>query len=136
VVQIHVAGHTHVGEYIIDTHRGPILPPVWDLYRLAIELVGSVSTLIEWDDAIPELDVLLSEAERARSERDRALAARARGETSVDPEAVRDALRVLRGQARGPGTGVGPGRASRKRRKRVRSRGCLACPSSTGCRTS
>jgi uncharacterized protein (UPF0276 family) len=105
VVQIHVAGHTHVGEYIIDTHRGPILPPVWDLYRLAIELVGSVSTLIEWDDAIPELDVLLAEAERARSERDRALEARARGETSVDPEAVRDALRVLRGQpaVRGPG---------------------------------
>jgi len=105
VVQIHVAGHTHVGEYIIDTHRGPVLPPVWDLYRLAIERVGSVSTLIEWDDAIPDLDELLSEAGRARAERDRALSARARGGTSVDPEGVRAALRALRGQPAVRGAG-------------------------------
>jgi uncharacterized protein (UPF0276 family) len=96
VFQIHVAGHTHVGEYIIDTHRGPVPPPVWELYRFAIERIGSVSTLIEWDDAVPELDVLLSEATRARLERDRALAARGTGRSSVDRSLVHESLETLR----------------------------------------
>src|SRR5262245_61895249 len=66
IVQIHLAGHTHLGKYIIDTHRGHVIDPVWDLYRETIELSGPISTLIEWDDEIPELEVLLAEAERAR----------------------------------------------------------------------
>jgi uncharacterized protein (UPF0276 family) len=77
VTQIHLAGHTDMGRYIIDTHSGHVVDPVWDLYRHAIERIGSVSTLIEWDDDIPTLDVLLAEAEKARDHRDRALAARA-----------------------------------------------------------
>jgi uncharacterized protein (UPF0276 family) len=105
VFQIHVAGHTAVGPYIVDTHRGPIVRAVWDLYRFAIERCGPVSTLIEWDDAIPPLDVLLAEAAQARSERDRALRARAKGTTSVNPDAVREALRALR--AAEPGASAG-----------------------------
>jgi uncharacterized protein len=105
VLQIHVAGHSHVGDYIIDTHRGPIVPPVWELYRLAIERCGAVSTLIEWDDAIPELDLLLSEAERARKERERALGARIAGSSSVEPESVREALRALRAGSGGGASG-------------------------------
>jgi uncharacterized protein (UPF0276 family) len=96
IVQIHVAGHTHFGTHIIDTHEGHVTDPVWDLYRLTIERTGPVSTLIEWDDAIPELDVLLAEAERARSERERALAARASGMSTLDAAglaALRDAAR-------------------------------------------
>lgn len=73
VVQIHVAGHTDMGRYIIDTHTGHVADPVWDLYRHAIARTGSVSTLIEWDDDIPPLDVLLAEAALARSHRDAAL---------------------------------------------------------------
>lgn len=79
IVQIHLAGHTNLGKYIIDTHRGHVIDPVWDLYRTTIELAGSVSTLIEWDDEIPELEVLLAEAERARRIRDDAVAVRASG---------------------------------------------------------
>jgi uncharacterized protein len=70
IVQIHLAGHTNLGKYIIDTHRGHVIDPVWDLYRTTIELAGPVSTLIEWDDDIPELEVLLAEAARARAMRD------------------------------------------------------------------
>lgn len=77
VVQVHLAGHTNMGRYIIDTHTGHVADPVWDLYRHAIERIGSVSTLVEWDDEIPELDVLLAEAEKARAHRDVALAAAA-----------------------------------------------------------
>jgi uncharacterized protein (UPF0276 family) len=72
IVQIHLAGHTNVGKYIIDTHRGHVIDPVWDLYRTTIELAGPVSTLIEWDDEIPELEELLAEAGRARVVRDEA----------------------------------------------------------------
>ena len=64
VLQIHVAGHTHFGTHIIDTHVGPTPPPVVDLYREAIRLCGPISTLLEWDEDIPELAVLTAEVER------------------------------------------------------------------------
>jgi uncharacterized protein (UPF0276 family) len=73
ILQIHVAGHTNRGPYIIDTHQGPIIDPVWELYGATIELSGSVPTLIEWDEAIPDWGVLAEEAERARSLREAAL---------------------------------------------------------------
>ena len=73
IVQIHLAGHTNLGAYIIDTHRGTVSDPVWDLYRRTLELTGPVSTLIEWDDEIPALNVLLAEAEKARAVRDSVL---------------------------------------------------------------
>lgn len=76
ILQIHLAGHTNLGKYIIDTHRGSVIEPVLDLYRETIALAGPVSTLIEWDDEIPELPVLLAEAERARQVRDEGLALR------------------------------------------------------------
>jgi hypothetical protein len=76
IFQIHLAGHTNLGKYIIDTHRGSVLEEVLDLYRQTIALTGPVSTLIEWDDEIPELPVLLAEAERARRARDEGLALR------------------------------------------------------------
>lgn len=77
IFQIHLAGHTNLGKYIIDTHRGSVIDEVLDLYRQTIALAGPVSTLIEWDDEIPELPVLLQEAERARRVRDEGLALRA-----------------------------------------------------------
>jgi uncharacterized protein (UPF0276 family) len=76
ILQIHLAGHTNLGKYIIDTHRGSVIEPVLELYRQTIALAGPVSTLIEWDDEIPELAVLLAEAERARRARDDGLARR------------------------------------------------------------
>src|SRR3970040_443653 len=43
IVQLALAGPTNFGKYIIDTHSGHVIDPVWDLYRLTIELTGSVS---------------------------------------------------------------------------------------------
>jgi len=40
---------------------------VWDLYRVALRRFGRVSTLVEWDDHIPELEVVCAEADRARA---------------------------------------------------------------------
>jgi uncharacterized protein (UPF0276 family) len=65
--QIHLAGHTDRGTHLLDTHDGPVIDPVWDLYRQALRRFGRVSTLVEWDDHIPELEVVCAEAERARA---------------------------------------------------------------------
>ena len=67
VGQIHLAGHSDKGTHLLDTHDGHVVPAVWDLYRLAVQRFGPVSTLIEWDDRIPEWAVLCAEAERART---------------------------------------------------------------------
>lgn len=67
VGQIHLAGHSDMGAYLFDTHDGPVIAPVWDLYRLAVRHCGRVSTLIEWDDKIPEFEVVCAEAECARA---------------------------------------------------------------------
>ncbi len=75
VFQMHLAGHLDRGRYLHDNHGGHVADEVWELYRHACRRVGRCSTLIEWDDAIPPLDVLLAEAERARAIRDEALGA-------------------------------------------------------------
>ena len=67
VRQIHLAGHSHNGSLIIDTHDHPVPNPVWDLYVEAVARLGPVSTMIERDDDIPPLQVLLEELARARS---------------------------------------------------------------------
>lgn len=66
IQQIHLAGHQNNGDYIIDTHDAPVIDPVWDLYEYAISRFGAVSTMIERDDKIPELEVLVDELEIAR----------------------------------------------------------------------
>jgi uncharacterized protein (UPF0276 family) len=50
---------------------------VWSLYQGAIERLGPVPTLIEWDTDVPALDVLVAEARKADTvmERSRELAA-------------------------------------------------------------
>ena len=66
VGQIHLAGHSDHGTHLLDTHDAAVPPPVWDLYRLAVQRCGRVSTLVEWDDHIPPLDEVLAESARAR----------------------------------------------------------------------
>jgi uncharacterized protein (UPF0276 family) len=69
VVQYHLAGHTHAGTHIIDTHSDHALPEVWDLYARSVARTGLVATLYEWDEDIPEFDVLLAEARKAAAYR-------------------------------------------------------------------
>ena len=64
--QFHLAGHSDYGDYVIDTHDNDICDPVWDLYRLALQTFGPVSTMIERDDNIPALPELMAELDIAR----------------------------------------------------------------------
>jgi uncharacterized protein (UPF0276 family) len=64
-VQLHVAGHTHYGTHIIDTHIGPVSEPVWQLLAQAHRQCGA-SVLLEWDADIPDFEETHAEALRAR----------------------------------------------------------------------
>jgi uncharacterized protein (UPF0276 family) len=72
VVQYHLAGHTNKGTHIVDTHSGPAIDVVWDLYARISARSGPASTLFEWDEAIPSLDEVCAEAAKARPLRGRA----------------------------------------------------------------
>ena len=52
-------------ELLVDTHATAITEPVWDLYAHALRRFGSTPTIIEWDNDLPTLATLLSEATRA-----------------------------------------------------------------------
>jgi len=65
VAQIHIAGHSKFEKYIIDTHDHPVIDPVWKLYAHALERVGNVPTLLEWDDRIPSFEEVHREALKA-----------------------------------------------------------------------
>jgi uncharacterized protein (UPF0276 family) len=66
IVQFHLAGHTNCGTHLIDTHDREVIDPVWELYRLAHQLTGGVSTLLEWDARIPPFAVVHAEVLKAR----------------------------------------------------------------------
>ncbi len=81
IVQVHLAGHTDKGTHLLDTHSDQVRDEVWRLYARLVARTGPVTTLVEWDEDIPALDVVHAEALKARevaakvSERPRAKAA-------------------------------------------------------------
>ena len=93
VWQFHLAGPSEMGPLLVDTHDHPVRPEVWELYREAVARFGEVSSLVEWDDHIPELAVV-------RAERDKAAAiaaeVRAKGERplATDVKPVAESRRI------------------------------------------
>ncbi|HEY0312900.1 MAG TPA: DUF692 domain-containing protein [Allosphingosinicella sp.] len=66
VVQMHIAGHQHLGNHIVDTHDSPVATPVWELFRRAWRRTGGAGTLLEWDDRIPSFQDCCAELAKAR----------------------------------------------------------------------
>ncbi|QXI11989.1 MNIO family bufferin maturase [Pseudomonas zeae] len=66
VRQLHLAGHSDYGDYVIDTHDHPVSDPVWALYQRTLEHFGPVATLLERDDHFPPFEALLDELQTAR----------------------------------------------------------------------
>lgn len=66
VVQYHLAGHTNFGTHILDTHSDHVIDPVWKLYELSHSLSGGRSTMVEWDENIPDFEVVFNEVQKAR----------------------------------------------------------------------
>jgi hypothetical protein len=65
VVQFHVAGHSHEGTHIIDSHTGPVCDEVWRLLGRAWAAGAEASVLLEWDADIPPLEVVHQELLKA-----------------------------------------------------------------------
>jgi len=66
IVQMHLAGHRHCGDYIIDTHDGRVVRDVWELFALAWRLTRGAATLLEWDSNIPDFDEYHAELLKAK----------------------------------------------------------------------
>lgn len=66
VGELHVAGHQDCGGIVIDDHGSRVCDDVWQIYRHAQQRFGAMPALVEWDTDVPSLQVLLSEASRAR----------------------------------------------------------------------
>ncbi|USD65251.1 DUF692 domain-containing protein [Vibrio sp. SCSIO 43136] len=69
VNEIHLAGFCvkalEQGEIWIDTHSKPVHSDVWALFQHWLTIRSDVHTLIEWDLDIPDVDVLIAEANKA-----------------------------------------------------------------------
>ena len=66
IAYLHLAGHEARQGYLLDSHRGAVAAPVWQLYHQLSERIGPRSTLLEWDSDVPELPVMLAELALAR----------------------------------------------------------------------
>lgn len=67
VGELHLAGHIHMGDVVIDDHGSRVCAAVWQIYRHAQARFGNVPALIEWDTDVPLLAVLLDEAATAKT---------------------------------------------------------------------
>lgn len=75
VWQLHLANHSDRGHYKFDSHEGAVPDEVWSLYEVAVSTLGRVSTLVEWDEAVPEWEVLAGQARLAAEREARAQSA-------------------------------------------------------------
>lgn len=66
VGEIHLAGHVRVDGTLVDDHGSRVAPAVWEVYERALEALGPIPTLVEWDTDVPALPVLVAEADAAR----------------------------------------------------------------------
>lgn len=67
VVQMHLAGHQNMGNYIIDTHDREVTNQVWELFQLTYQLASEAAILLEWDGNIPSFEVYHAELMKAKS---------------------------------------------------------------------
>jgi uncharacterized protein (UPF0276 family) len=70
VEEIHLGGHDldaddHGAPLLIDSHGSAVADPVWSLFARVIARGGARPTLIEWDNDVPDWQVLAAEAGRA-----------------------------------------------------------------------
>lgn len=66
VLQIHLAGHTDCGDYVLDTHDNYVKDEVWQIYAEVYPKTCGVSTLLEWDDNFICVQETWEEAKKAK----------------------------------------------------------------------
>lgn len=66
VVQIHVAGHKRVGDYILDTHGAAVVDPVFELLSHVLRKTTVNGIMLERDQNFPEFSQIIAELDRLR----------------------------------------------------------------------
>lgn len=66
VLQIHLAGHSDRGDYVLDTHDNYVRNEVWDIYAEVYPKTKGVSTLLEWDENLLSFQKTWEEALKAK----------------------------------------------------------------------
>ncbi len=66
VLQIHLAGHSDHGDYVLDTHDNYVRDEVWSIYAEVYPHTSGVSTLLEWDDNFISFQKTWEEALKAK----------------------------------------------------------------------
>ncbi|MDB9799009.1 DUF692 domain-containing protein, partial [Flavobacteriaceae bacterium] len=66
IVQMHLAGHQNMGNYIVDTHDREVTDQVWKLFQMTYQLANEASILLEWDGNIPAFDVYHAELMKSK----------------------------------------------------------------------
>lgn len=66
VLQIHIAGHSDCGDYLLDTHDNFVKDEVWKIYEAVYQKTGGVSTLLEWDENFISFEETWKEALKAK----------------------------------------------------------------------
>jgi len=67
VLQIHLAGHTDQGDYVLDTHDNYVCDEVWKIYAEVYPKTRGVATLLEWDDNFISFQHTWEEALKAKA---------------------------------------------------------------------
>jgi uncharacterized protein (UPF0276 family) len=74
IVQLHLANHSDRGTHKLDDHRGAVPDEVWALYRHVVRRHGRITTIVEWDEDVPDWATLRAQQRRAVLEEATALA--------------------------------------------------------------
>lgn len=65
VGEVHLAGYEDKTDYLVDAHNNRVSSRVWELFEYYLQYRHGAPILIEWDNDIPELDVLIEEQKKA-----------------------------------------------------------------------
>ena len=66
-VQIHIAGHSHGPEMIIDTHGAPVIEPVFELLEYVLRRTSVKAIMLERDQNYPEFSEIIAELDQIRT---------------------------------------------------------------------
>lgn len=62
VQQLHLANHTDMGHFKFDSHRGAVPDEVWSLFEYVVGRIGPRTTIVEWDEDVPDWETLRAQA--------------------------------------------------------------------------
>lgn len=66
VQEIHLGGYEDRKDYYFDSHSRPVSKAVWQGYQHIMRKIPSIPTLLEWDNDIPEFEIVQLELAKAK----------------------------------------------------------------------